>query len=325
MRVAFVADPLESLDAGIDTTVGLMHAVQDAGHEVWATQADQLEIADGRPRAYARPIQLAATAPAGGHRWWVPLPWFDSGPTEAVWLDGCDAVFMRTEPPVDESYVNATWVLDLIDPDRTALINHPRGLRSCSEHLLPLRFPHLAPATVVTSRIHTIRAFVADFGTCVIKPVDGFAGRGVLRLGPDDPNLASLLEIATCSERRAVVVQRYLSEVRDGNKRIFVLDEEPIGAVYRFPRDDDFRIGNPTAPAPLTSWDRHICAGLAPMLARHGLRMAGLDVIGQHLIEVNITSPGALRKADALLGTDWCAEHVSRFLTRTPNQTRRSA
>jgi glutathione synthase len=319
MRVAFVADPLESLDPSIDTTIGLMHAAQDRGAEVWATEVGRLEAVGGRARALARPVRLAPSHPAGGYLWAVSDPWYTTSEPAHVWLDEMAAVFMRTEPPLDEAYTTATLILDLVDPARTALVNDPRGLRVCSEHLLPLHFPDLIPPTVVTADPHTIRSFLIQHGTAVVKPVDGYSGRGVLRLDRHDANLASLIEICTAAATRAVVVQRFLREVSEGNKRIFVVAGDPVGAVYRYPAAGDFRIGNPAAVAPLTGRDREICARLAPLLRSHGIHLAGLDVIGPYLIEVNVTSVGALRKADALLGWTLCADLLDSVLS-APDQ-----
>jgi glutathione synthase len=323
MKIAFVADPLDGLDPSIDTTVGLMHAAQDRGAEVWVTQARLLEATHGRARAHARRVQLAPSRPRGDHRWTVAQRWFTAGEPQRVWLDEMAAVFMRTEPPLDQAYLTATLILDLVDPARTALVNDPGGLRACSEHLLPLRFPGLIPPTIVTADEAAIRSFLAEHQTAVVKPVDGFSGRGVLRLDRHDPNLGSLIEMSTHGGARAVVVQRFLREVAAGNKRIFVIAGEPAGAVYRFPRAGDFRIGNPAAEAPLTARDREICARLAPALRRHGIHLAGLDVIGPYLIEVNVTSVGALRKADALLGWTLCADLLDGVLD--PQEKRRSA
>ena len=328
MKIAFVADPLESLDPSIDTSVGLMHAAQDRGTEVWVSEARLLEAVGGRARALARRIRLAPSHPAGGHRWTVSDNWFTATGAKHVWLDEMAAIFMRTEPPVDEVYTAATLILDLVDPTRTVMVNDPRGLRACSEHLFPLHYPDLIPPTVVTADPRTIRSFLADQGTAVVKPVDGFSGRGVLRLDRHDPNLASLVEISTRGSTRAVIVQRYLREVAAGNKRIFMVAGEPVGAVYRFPAQGDFRIGNPSGEAPITARDREICRALAPALRRNGVHLAGLDVIGEHLIEVNVTSVGALRKADALLGWTLCADLIDNVLapptTRT-TQERKSA
>jgi glutathione synthase len=323
MKIAFVADPLDGLDPSIDTTVGLMHAAQDRGAEVWVTQARLLEGAHGRARADARRVRLAPSRPRGDHRWTVAQRWFTAGEPQRVWLDEMAAVFMRTEPPLDQTYLTATLILDLVDPGCTALVNDPGGLRACSEHLLPLRFSDLIPPTIVTADEGAIRSFLAEHQTAVIKPVDGFSGRGVLRLDRHDPNLGSLIEVSTDGGVRAVVVQRFLREVAAGNKRIFVIAGEPVGAVYRFPRAGDFRIGNPAAEAPLTARDREICARLAPTLRRHGIHLAGLDVIGPYLIEVNVTSVGALRKADALLSWTLCADLLDSVLG--PQEKRRSA
>jgi glutathione synthase len=314
MNVAFVADPLDALDASTDSTIGLMHAAQDRGAEVWVTEAPLLEAVAGRARALAHRVRLAPAAPLHGHLWTVAERWFTASEPERVWLDEMAAVFMRTEPPVDETFTTATLILDLVDPARTAVVNRPQGLRVCSEHAFPLRYPDLIPPTVITADPGTIRAFLAEHGTAVVKPVDGFSGRGVLRLDRHDPNLASLLEMSTDRGARAVIVQRFLREVSAGNKRVFMVAGAPVGAVYRFPAAGDFRIGNPSAEAPITARDREICTRLAPDLQRHGIHVAGLDIIGRYLIEVNITSVGALRKADALLGWTLCGDLLDSVL-----------
>ena len=317
MKVAFVVDPLESLDAGIDTSVGLMCAAQERGAPVWVTETRRLEVVDGRARCRARQVRLAPATPQQGCRWTVPDPWFTTISDAHLWLDETAAVFVRTEPPVDETYRNATFVLDLVDPLRTALVNSPTGLRVCSEHMLPLRFPDLVPPTLVSSDARAIRAFVTEHRVAVVKPVDGFAGRGVLRLDRHDPNLASLTELATGDGSKIAIVQPYLREVAAGNKRVFVVAGEPVAAVHRYPVGGDFRIGNPTAEASITARDREICSQLAPTLRRHGIHLAGLDVIGRYLIEINVTSVGGLRKADALLGWTLCADLVAGVLDRT--------
>jgi glutathione synthase len=317
MRTVFVVDPLDGLDASLDTSIGLMHAAQDLGAEVWATEARHLEIVGGRAVARARALKLAPSTPEVGCRWTVPDPWYDAGPEEQLRLADIDAVFMRLEPPVDLDYLAATYVLDHVDPGATALVNAPGGLRACSEHLLGLSFPDLVPPTVVTAHGESIRSFLSEHGRVVVKPVDGFSGRGVFVLNQGDPNLASIIEMSTVGGTRTVVAQPYLAEVEAGNKRIYVLDGVAVGASIRHPVPGDFRIVSPDGPADLSDRDVQIVDRLAPTLRAHGLRCVGLDVIGEHLIEVNVTSPGALRKADALLGTTYCADLVSHVLTHT--------
>jgi glutathione synthase len=317
VRTMFVVDPLDGLDASLDTSIGLMHAAQDLGAEVWATEARHLEVIAGCAVAHARALKLAPSTPEAGCRWTVPYPWYDAGPEEAVPLDDVDAVFMRIEPPVDPDFLAATYVLDHVDPLVTALVNAPGGLRACSEHLIGLAFPDLVPPTVVTARADTIRDFLATQERLVVKPVDGFSGRGVFLLSQHDPNLASIIETSTRGGTRAVVAQPYLAQVESGNKRIYLLDGAAVGASIRHPVTGDFRIVSPDGAAELTPRDLEIVERLAPTLREHGLRCVGLDVIGDHLIEVNVTSPGALRKADALLDTTYCADLVSHVLTHT--------
>lgn len=290
--VVFVIDPLDTLDVAIDTSIGLMQAARNRGDDVWVTEAARLEAVGGVPFALAR-------------------RWPDLGAPQRISLNDAKAIFMRTEPPLDEIYLAATFILDLVDRAHTMLVNDPRGLRACSEHLLPLHFPDLIPPTIVTADRAHIFSFLAEYPIAVLKPTDGFGGRGVLRLALDDPNLGSLLDL---HGGRPVVVQAFLPEVTKGNKRVFVVDGEPVGAVWRFPADGDFRIGPPSAAAPLSTRDREICARLAPTLKANGIRMAGLDVIGEHLIEINLTSPGAMRKADVRLGTTYCADLLEALL-----------
>lgn len=314
MRALFVMDPLESLDVSLDTSVGLMHAVQERGGEVWVTFPPGLEARSGEAWAYARRIKLAPSYPDSGCRWTVPDPWYDAAPEEYIALDELDAVFVRLEPPVDPDYLAATYVLDLVSPG-VAMVNDPRGLRACSEHLLPLSFPALIPPTLTTARPAAVRDFLASHRVAVVKPVDGFSGRGVFLLREWDPNASSIIDTATARGARSVVVQPYLASVQHGNKRIYLVDGVAVGATLRYPVPGDFRIVSPDSATSLTARDHEIVDAIAPTLRQHGLRCVGLDVIGDRLIEVNVTSPGALRKADALLGTTYCTDLVDHLIS----------
>ena len=312
MDVVVIVDALEELRPETDTSVGLMHAAQEMGAQVWVTTPNGLGVDTNGVWAVARPVQLMPSRPSEGGTWTVSDPWLIQGATARIDLDDVAAIFMWVEPPLNESYLTASFVLDLVR--NTPVVNSPAGIRACCEHLLPLHFPDLVPPTIVSSNPTEILEFVAAERMAVLKPVDGHAGHGVYLLRYEDPNLPSLLETTTERGRQAVIVQRHLQEVDEGNKRIFVLDGDPVGAVHRFPVPGDFRIGEPSEVAPITDSDRRICARLAPVLAAHGLRVAGLDVIGTSLIEVNLTSPGALRKADSLLGWTLCGEVVAATL-----------
>ena len=296
MELMVIADPLDTLDPAVDTTLGLIHAATRRGHRVRICERHELALVAGRARAYAHD---------GGRKG----AWCD--------LDEFDAVLFRTDPPVDRHYLDATYLLDSVDPANTVLVNDPRGIRLANEKLWALRYPELGPPTLVAADADLIDEFVAEHRSCVIKPIDGFAGRGVLRLDAADRNRASIIELLTERGRRAVVVQPWLDEVREGNKRIFLHDGVPVGAVLRYPAGDDFRIGMPARVVDLTPRDREICDRIGPDLTALGLVLVGLDVIGAHLIEVNVTSSGALQKADRLLGTALCDGFVQLLETRT--------
>ena len=216
-------------------------------------------------------------------------------------------MFVRTDPPVDRRYLRGTYLLDFVDDRRTVLVNAPRGLRHANEKLCALQFPELCPPTIVTADLGEIIDAARSWGAAVLKPTDGMAGRGILLLRPDDPNLRSLLEIATARGRDQVVVQRFVPESVDGDRRVVVLDGAPIGVVRRIARTDEFRCnmaaGATTVGDSVTSRDKEICASIAPMLAAHGLALVGIDVIGDYLTEINVTSPTGLREIDALTGT----------------------
>ncbi|MFF0269321.1 hypothetical protein [Kribbella sp. NPDC004536] len=295
----FITDPLPGLQADVDASIGLMVATQSLGLDVWTCEPEELAFSDGRVRARARRIRLRPRVAGDDHRWIVDPTWFEELGTAVVDVASFGVVHLRIDPPVDARYLHTTYLLDHAG---TRVINHPEGIRALHEKLIALRFPELCPATYVGTRPHALRSFVAEVGTAVVKPVDGFAGNGVW-LVHDDPGATALLESATYGGRRQVIAQQYLPAVAQGNKRLFLLDGELVGAVVRRPGADDFRIGPPVAPAEIDADDRAIVAALGPELRKHGLAIAGVDVIDGRLIEVNVTCPGGMHKTDALLGT----------------------
>jgi glutathione synthase len=220
---------------------------------------------------------------------------------------------MRIDPPVDARYLHTTYLLDLVEASGVRVVNRPDGIRALHEKIVALHFPALCPETLVTADPREVREFVGRVGAVVVKPVDGFAGTDVWLLH-DDAAATALAESATGAGRRHVIAQQYLQAVGHGNKRLFLLDGEIVGAVLRRPSEDDFRIGPPVAPAEIDEHDRAIVASLAPLLARHGIAVAGLDVIGGSLIEVNVTCPGGMHKTDALLGTDLSGTIMRRLI-----------
>lgn len=325
MSILVVADPWASLDPAIDATVGLVAAAQDLGVAVWACTPEDLSVAAGRVRATAAPVTLGPRTRGADHRWLVGTPWSHHGqPQQVDVADTVQLVLLRIDPPVDDRYLRTTHLLDLVASAGTRVVNHPAGIRAVQEKLVALHFPELCPATLVSADPAEVRRFVAAHGTVVVKPVDGFGGLDVWLLR-DDGTARALAESATGGGRRHVVVQEYLPAVREGNKRLFLLDGEVVGAVLRRPGAADFRIGAPCAVARVGDADRRIVAAIAPLLARHGIAMAGLDVIDGRLIEVNVTCPGGTAKADALLGTDLSGAYVRRLLhldTPTPRKVK---
>jgi glutathione synthase len=302
MRFAFVMDPIERILPDKDTTFLFMLEAGARGHEVYYLGIDDLWLQRAVPHARVRRATvMRPTAAAPAHH-----QLFEERETRLDWFD---AVFMRKDPPFDMAFFVATHLLSLIDPVRTLVINDPRGLRDANEKLYALNFSDVIPPSLVTGSMPRLKKFLEELGgEMIIKPLDGAGGAGVFHLHRGDRNLNSILEAATDFGRRPIMAQRYLPEIRRGDKRIIVLDGEPLGAVLRVPREDETRgnihVGGVTEKSPITARDRQICARLAPRLRDDGLWFVGLDVIGDWLTEVNVTSPTGIQEINALDGVN---------------------
>lgn len=298
MRIAFIVDPPEGFLLDKDTSFALMLEAQRRGHDVYALGIGDLWAEDGQVHATVRRTTVQRVQ--GAH--------FAQGPAEDVDLGDLDCTFMRKDPPFDATYLHATQLLELAR-GRTLLVNDPRGLQGANEKLYALHFPSVTPPTLVTAEARRIKAFVrAQGGQAVIKPLDGAGGRGVFVLRADDRNLNALIETSTEEGRRPAMVQRYVPEVRQGDRRILLLDGEPLGGILRVPSDEEARsnihVGGRVERHVLTARDREICATLAPRLRADGLAFVGIDVIGDFLTEVNVTSPTGIQELDRLDGQD---------------------
>ncbi|MBD2020751.1 glutathione synthase [Leptolyngbya sp. FACHB-36] len=306
MKLAFIIDPIQRLDPGHDTSVALMEAAQELGHEVWITQANQLGVVDGKAIALLESVRLTPVQLQDG-LWKAADPWFELGDRALRPLEEMDAVFMRTDPPVTVPYLYATYILDYIDPTKTRVVNSPSGIRAANEKMYALQFTQAIPETIVSQNKQVIRQFLDQKGAAVLKPLGGKAGEGILFLQPTDRNINSLIEISTQQGQVPVMVQAYLPEAKDGDKRIVLLNGAPIGAVNRIPTGNEFRgnmaVGGRVAETVITDRERDICAQLAPTLQRDGLVFVGIDIIGGYLTEVNVTSPTGVREIDRLSGT----------------------
>ncbi len=320
LNLAFILDPVAGLDPTHDSTVALMEAAQARGHRVWVTGIDQLGVEASRAWARLTPLQLKPVERLK-HGWRAEPDWFCLGDPEALPLEKMDAVFMRKDPPVTTAYLYATYVLDHVDSSISRVLNAPSGLRAANEKMYALQFESCIPRTIVSSSKEVIREFVSREGRAVLKPLGGKAGEGILFLEAGDRNLNSLIELSTGQGALPVMVQQYLPEASQGDKRIILLNGEPIGAVNRIPSGGEFRgnmaVGGRAEAATLSDRDREICAAVAPTLRRDGLWFVGLDVIGGYLTEVNVTSPTGVREIDRFDGGCLGAE-VMQWLEQHP-------
>jgi glutathione synthase len=307
VKLAFIIDPIAGLDPGHDSSVAIMEAAQKAGHQVWITQIEKLSVIAGKTWAQLQPLKLEPVKLESG-RWVAPNPWYQLGEPVFLPLEQLDVVWMRKDPPVTVAYLYTTYLLDYIDPGKTLVVNAPAGLRAANEKMYALQFTEAIPETIVSRDKAVIREFTEAQGAAVLKPLGGKAGEGILFLEAGDRNLNSLIEISTERGLVPVMVQQYLPAAKDGDKRIILLDGEPIGAVNRVPVGKEFR-GNMAAggradKTEITDRERQICTQLAPILRRDGLIFVGIDIIGGYLTEVNVTSPTGIREIDRLDHTD---------------------
>ncbi|MDI9638740.1 glutathione synthase [Oscillatoria amoena NRMC-F 0135] len=303
MKFAFIIDPMPRLDPGHDTSVALMEAAQQLGHEVWVSDAQSLSVVKSKAWALLQPVELTPVQLVEG-RWVAASQWYQLGERTLQPLEAMDAVFMRTDPPVTVPYLYATYILDYVDPEKTLVVNAPRGLRAANEKMYALQFTQAIPETLVTADKQVIRDFLDRQGKAILKPLGNKAGEGILMLEKSDRNFNSLVELSTLQGRIPVMIQTYLPAAQEGDKRIIVLNGEPIGAVNRIPTGQEFRgnmaVGGRVAETVITQRETEICAQLAPTLQRDGLYFVGLDVIGGYLTEVNVTSPTGIREIDRL-------------------------
>ncbi len=289
-RFLFVMDPLERILPDRDTTFVFMLEAQARGVDVYTCTVEQLFARGSDAYAQARRTIVSREG--------EPFRRFEE---RVEPLHFYDAVFMRKDPPFDQSYLFATYLLSLVNPERTFVLNNPRGLREANEKLYALYFPTLIPPTMVTSDIQRIKEFIREQGgTAIIKPLDCCGGSGVFLAAASDRNLNALLELMTQEGHRYLMVQRYLPEARQGDKRILLLDGEPIGAILRVPRPDEHRgnihAGGTVVATEITPRDHEIVSTLAPRLRADGLYFVGIDVIGGYLTEVNVTSPTGIQE-----------------------------
>jgi len=306
LNLAFVMDPLERVDVEADTTFALMLAAQARGHALYyvpprALELDHDHVVLRARRAHVEPV-------AGRH--------YRLEPEAALHARDCAAIFLRTDPPVDVPYLETTWLLSFAEREGVLVVNSPAGVRAANEKLYALEFAALCPPTAVTSSVATVRAFMAAHGgEVVVKPLDGHGGFGVLRLHDGDSNINGIVDLLTLEGRRPLLVQRYLPEGAQGDRRLHVIDGELRGVLRRVPKAGDHRgnvhVGGRVEACEPTDADRALVGAMSARLRADGLFFVGLDVIGGKLIEVNVTSPTLLQELRRLGGPDLAAEIVA--------------
>jgi glutathione synthase len=299
LRVAVQMDPIEGINIDADSTFALMLEAQARGHALWHYEVRDLSLREGMLRAgagreerlFARARPVSVQRVRGNHYRFADPVVLD--------LAGMDVVLMRQDPPFDMAYITATHMLEHIHP-RTLVVNDPVAVRNAPEKLLVTHFPQLMPPTLVTWDLEAIRAFRVEHRDIVVKPLFGNGGAGVFRIRADDENLAALLEMHWARSREPLMFQRYEPAVREGDKRIILVDGEPIGAINRVPAAGEARsnmhVGGRPERSTLSARDREICAAIGPTLREQGMIFVGIDVIGEWLTEINVTSPTGIQE-----------------------------
>ncbi|WP_119717366.1 glutathione synthase [Cognatilysobacter tabacisoli] len=295
--VVVVMDPIESIKIVKDSTFAMLLEAQRRGHRLHYVRPGGLSVAGGRARAQVADLSVRD----------AKASWFTLGAWRSLEFGPGQVVLMRIDPPVDPNYVHDTQVLGLAQRAGALVVNDPQGLRDMNEKLAALEFPQCCPPTLVSRDAGELKAFVAEHGDAVLKTLDGMGGRSIFRARAGDPNTNVILETLTGNGVHLAMAQRYLPEITEGDKRILLVDGQPVDyCLARIPQGDEFR-GNLAAGGrgegrPLTDRDRWIAAQVGPDMVRRGMLFVGLDVIGDYLTEVNVTSPTCIRELDAQFG-----------------------
>ncbi|MDG1115827.1 MAG: glutathione synthase [Flavimaricola sp.] len=301
LNVAFQMDPIGSINIDADSSFRLAEEAQARGHSLFYYTPDRLAYEEGRITARGWPLTVRRVK--GDH--------FELGNEQQVDLSSFDVVWLRQDPPFDMGYITTTHLLDMLR-DTTLVVNDPFWVRNYPEKLLVLQFPDLTPPTAIARDLATLRAFRAKHGDIILKPLYGNGGAGVFKLTSDDSNLASLHEMFTGINREPLIVQKFLPAVRKGDKRVILVDGEPVGAINRVPAEGETRsnmhVGGRPEKVALTERDREICARIGPLLREKGQIFVGIDVIGDWLTEINVTSPTGIQELERFDGENIAAK-----------------
>jgi len=301
LKVAIQMDPIGPININADSTFRIAEEAQARGHSLFYYTPDKLAYQEGKVTARGWPLTVQRVQ--GNH--------FTLGDEQEVDLSTFDVVWLRQDPPFDMGYITTTHILDMIHP-KTLVVNDPFWVRNYPEKLLVLNFPDLTPPTMVARDLETLKSFRAKHGDVILKPLYGNGGAGVFKLTKDDGNLASLHELFAGINREPLIMQKFLPDVSKGDKRVILVDGEPVGAINRVPAAGETRsnmhVGGRPEKVALTERDREICAAIGPLLREKGQVFVGIDVIGNWLTEINVTSPTGIQELERFDGTNVAAK-----------------
>jgi glutathione synthase len=298
IRIGVVMDPIAAINYKKDSTLAMLWAAADRGWSLYYMEPGDLSLEQGAPRGRMAPLTVFQD----------PQRWFELGEPQQRPLTDLDVILMRRDPPFDNEYIYATYILEAAERRGTLVVNRCQSLRDCNEKVFATQFPQCCPPVLVSGNLAQLKDFHREHGDVIFKPLDGMGGSGIFRVRADDPNLNVILETLTDLGRRTIMAQRYLPEIRDGDKRILVIDGEPVPyCLARLPSQGETRgnlaAGGTGRAQALSERDRWIAAQVGPTLAARGLIFVGLDVIGDYLTEINVTSPTCIREIDAAFDT----------------------
>ncbi|MDH5180426.1 MAG: glutathione synthase [Gammaproteobacteria bacterium] len=293
LQLGVVMDPIGSINYKKDSTLAMLLAAGERDYSLFFMEQADLFVADGRAMASMTPLQVFAD----------PQRWYEKGDPVVRPLGELDAVLMRKDPPFDMDYIYSTYILELAEAEGSLIVNRPQSLRDCNEKLFITRFPQCIPPTLVSCQKAQIRDFLAQHRDIILKPLDSMGGTSIFRVQQDDPNINVIIETLTANGRRMIMAQRYIPEIKAGDKRILLIDGDPVPyTLARIPTKGETRAnlatGGEGVAMEITARERWICEQIAPTLRDKGLLFVGIDVIGDYLTEINVTSPTCIRELD---------------------------
>ncbi len=300
IRLGVIMDAIENIQVKKDSTLAMLVAAQTRGWDIFYMQQSDLYLDSSTPMASARQLEAVSFDPDN---------WYQAAPKQALKLSGFDVLLMRVDPPFDNEYIYTTYFLEAAEKEGVLVVNKPASLRDCNEKIFATQFTDCTPPVLVTRNSGQLRGFLQQHRDIVMKPLDGMGGESIFRVRHDDPNISVIIETLTLHGKRTIMAQRFIPEIAQGDKRILLVDGEPVPyCLARIPMAGETRgnlaAGGTGEARPLSERDRWICQQVAPTLKDKQLLFVGLDIIGDYLTEINVTSPTCIREIDAAYNTD---------------------